>query len=155
MDRMNSGKDDLFFMQLALEEARLAGSCGEAPVGAVIVRGGEVIAAAGNRREINKDPTAHAEIITIRRASAAVGGWRLHGCSLYVTIEPCPMCAGAIYQARIEHLVYGAADEKAGAAGSLMDIVRDSRLNHQVRVTSGVLASESASLLKEFFFCRR
>jgi tRNA(adenine34) deaminase len=139
------------FMQLALKHARAAAERGEVPVGAVIEHGGEVIAAAGNERELRRDPTAHAEIIAIRKAAESLGGWRLAGCSIYVTIEPCPMCAGAIYQARIQQLVYGAADEKAGAAGTLMDLVRDERLNHQVEVTGGVLAYESAAVLKDFF----
>jgi tRNA(adenine34) deaminase len=121
----------------------------------VIARGGEVLAAAGNERELRRDPTAHAEIIAIRAAAEKLGGWRLAGCTIYVTIEPCPMCAGAIYMSRIERLVYGAVDEKAGAAGTLMDIVRDPRLNHQVQVDSGLLATEAASLLKQFFASRR
>jgi len=125
------------------------------PIGAVIERGGGVIAAAGNERELRKDPTAHAEILAIRRAAEKLGGWRLTGCTIYVTIEPCPMCAGAIYQARIEKLVYGATDEKAGAAGTLMDITRDTRLNHQTEVHSGVMAEECAAILREFFSSRR
>ncbi len=133
----------------------MAAESGEVPVGAVIVRGGEVIAAAGNEREESKDPTAHAEIIAIREAAKRLGAWRLASCDIYVTIEPCPMCAGAIYQARIERLVYGAPDEKAGAAGTLMDITRDQRLNHQAEVTAGVLGDECAAILKEFFSSRR
>lgn len=143
------------YMKIALENARLAAQRGEVPVGCVIEHGGEVIAVAGNERELRKDPTAHAEIIAIRRAAEALGGWRLTGCTIYVTVEPCPMCAGAIYQARIERLVYGATDDKAGAAGTLMDLLRDERLNHQVEVHSGVMAVESAGLLKEFFGSRR
>lgn len=143
------------YMKIALENARLAAQRGEVPVGCVIEHGGEVIAVAGNERELRKDPTAHAEIIAIRRAAEALGGWRLTGCTIYVTVEPCPMCAGAIYQARIERLVYGATDDKAGAAGTLMDLLRDERLNHQVEVHSGVMALESARLLKEFFGSRR
>ena len=143
------------FMRIALAEARMAAESGEVPVGAVIERGGEVIAAAGNEREERKDPTAHAEMIAIRLAAKKLGGWRLSGCTIYVTIEPCPMCAGAIYQARLERLVFGAPDDKAGAAGTLMNIVQDGRLNHQVEVTGGVLASESAALLREFFGSRR
>ena len=111
----------------------MAAENGEVPVGAVIEHGGEVIAAAGNEREEKKDPTAHAEMIAIREAAGQLGRLAALGCTIYVTIEPCPMCAGAIYQARIERLVYGAADDKAGAAGTLMDIVRDPRLNHQDR----------------------
>jgi tRNA(adenine34) deaminase len=142
-------------MGLALREAERAARHGDVPVGAVIARGGEVLAAAGNERELRRDPTAHAEIIAIRAAAEKLGGWRLTGCTIYVTIEPCPMCAGAIYMSRIERLVYGAVDEKAGAAGTLMDIVRDPRLNHQVQVDSGLLATEAASLLKQFFASRR
>ncbi|MHB1389899.1 MAG: tRNA adenosine(34) deaminase TadA [Thermoleophilia bacterium] len=146
---------DEHYMRIALNEARLAAESGEVPVGAVITRGGEVIAVAGNEREEQKDPTAHAEMIAIRLAAEKLGAWRLDACTLYVTLEPCPMCAGAIYQARIERLVYGATDDKAGAAGTLMDIVRDQRLNHQVAVESGVMATEAAALLKDFFASRR
>jgi tRNA(adenine34) deaminase len=142
-------------MRLALTEARLAAERGEVPVGAVIERGGEVITSAGNERELQRDPTAHAEMIAIRKAAEKLGGWRLPGCSLYVTIEPCPMCAGAIYQARIKRLIFGAADWKAGACGTLMDLVRDERLNHRVEVIGGVLADESAALIQEFFSARR
>ncbi|RJQ42198.1 MAG: nucleoside deaminase [Gaiellales bacterium] len=146
---------DLRFMQQALEEARRAAARGEVPVGAVIEHGGGIIAAAGNEREERGDPTAHAEMIAIRQAARRLGGWRLPGCTIYVTIEPCPMCAGAIYQARIERLVYGASDDKAGAAGTLYDITRDERLNHHTEVTPGVLADESAAVLREFFSSRR
>lgn len=151
----NEQSEDTRLMSLALKEARRAAERSEVPVGALIGRGGEVIAAAGNERESRKDPTAHAEIIAIRAAAKKLGGWRLPGCTLYVTVEPCPMCAGAIYQARIERLVFGAADEKAGAAGTLMDIVRNKRLNHQVDVTGGVLAQACADALKGFFSSRR
>jgi len=147
--------DDEHFMRIAISEAKMAAESGEVPVGAVIERGGEVIAAAGNEREEKKDPTAHAEMIAIREAAKLLGGWRLSGCTIYVTIEPCPMCAGAIYQARIERLVYGATDEKAGAAGTLMDITRDSRLNHQLDVIPGILEGECAEVLKDFFSKRR
>ena len=147
--------DHEHFMRIALNAARIAGENGEVPVGAVIVSGGEVIAVSGNGREEKQDPTAHAEILTIRAASERLGGWRLPGCTIYVTIEPCPMCAGAICQARIEHLVFGAPDYKAGAAGTLMDITRDPRLNHRTEVTAGVLADECAAILKEFFSSRR
>jgi tRNA(adenine34) deaminase len=143
------------FMRIALNEARMAAESGEVPVGAVIERGGEVIAVAGNEREELRDPTAHAEMIAIREAARSLGGWRLPGCTIYVTIEPCPMCAGAIYQARIERLVFGAPDEKAGATGTLMDITRDPRLNHQTEVTGGVLADECAAVMREFFSGRR
>ncbi len=143
------------FMSLALEEARQAAASGDVPVGAVIERRGEVLAAAGNEREHRRDPTAHAEILAIRQAAQRLGGWRLTGCNIYITIEPCPMCAGAIYQARIDKIFYGAPDAKAGAAGTLMDIVGDPRLNHRVTVTGGILAEESASMLREFFLTRR
>lgn len=147
--------EDTSYMGLALEQAHLAATRGEVPVGAVIARGGQVIAAAGNEREAQKDPTAHAEMIAIRAAAAVLGGWRLPGCTIYVTIEPCPMCAGAIYQARIERLVYGAADDKAGAAGSIFDITTEERLNHQASVTAGVMADEAVALLRRFFSERR
>jgi len=147
--------DHEHYMRIALNEARMAADSGEVPVGAVIEHGGKIIAAAGNEREEQKDPTAHAEMIAIREAAKQLGGWRLSGCTVYVTIEPCPMCAGAIYQARIERLVYGAADDKAGAAGTLMDITRDPRLNHRTEVTAGVLENECAEVLREFFSGRR
>ena len=143
------------FMREALDQAAQAARLGEVPVGAVIVRDGQVIAAAHNRRELDNDPTAHAEILAIRAAAQKLGAWRLAGCSLYVTIEPCAMCAGAIVLARLPMLVYGAADPKAGAAGSLMDVTRDPRLNHQVTVVAGVLADECAAVIKGFFAQRR
>ena len=142
-------------MRLALREARLAGDRGETPIGSVIVKDGEVIAAAGNERELRPDPTAHAECLALRAASLATNGWRLVGSVLYVTLEPCPMCAGAIQQARIARVVYGASDPRLGAAGSLMDLLTDPRLGHRVEVTGGVLAAESADLLREFFDQRR
>lgn len=149
-----SGNDE-HFMRIALNEARMAAESGEVPVGAVVVHGGEVVAAAGNEREEKKDPTAHAEMLAIREAAAQLKRWRLAGCTIYVTIEPCPMCAGAIYLARFDRLVFGATDDKAGAAGTLMNIVHDQRLNHRVDVTAGVLAGEAAAVLKEFFAGRR
>jgi tRNA(adenine34) deaminase len=128
----------------------------EVPVGAVVVGpGGDVLARAHNQRESDTDPTAHAEILAIRAAARALGSWRLEGCTLVVTLEPCPMCAGAVVAARIDRVVYGAADPKAGAAGSLWDIPRDRRLNHRAEVIGGVLAEESAALLREFFARRR
>ena len=139
------------FMQVALAEAQIAYDLGETPIGAVIVRDGAIIAKAHNLREARRDATAHAELLAIRQANLALGGWRLTRCTLYVTLEPCPMCAGAIVQARIPNLVFGAHDTKAGACGSLMDLVRDERLNHQVEVTSGILANESSQLLRRFF----
>ncbi len=124
-------------------------------MGAVVVREDEVLAAAGNQRELTRDPTAHAELLAIRDASQKLGTWRLTGCSMYVTLEPCPMCAGAMVLARVERLVYGARDPKGGFVGSLGDIVRDQRLNHRLDVTTGVRAAESTALLKEFFASKR
>ena len=128
---------------------------GDVPVGAVIVRDGAVIAARGNERELTGDPTAHAEILAIRDAATAVGRWRLDDCTMVVTLEPCPMCAGALVNARIDRLVYGAADPKAGAAGSLMNLVADPRLNHRIPIVSGVAADRCGALLVEFFAARR
>ena len=142
-------------MRLALEEARAAALGGDVPVGAVVARGDEVVARAGNAREREQDPTAHAEILALRQAARAVGSWHLEGCTLYVTLEPCAMCAGALVLARIDRLVLGAPDPKAGFAGSLGDIVRDGRLNHEVEVTVGVLAEECGEVLWAFFASRR
>jgi len=142
-------------MRLALEEARRAGEAGEVPVGAVVARGEKVISYAGNERERTQDPTAHAEILALRRAAERLGGWRLTGCTLYVTLEPCPMCAGALHAARIGRLVYAAPDPKAGAAGTLYDIPSDTRLNHTFPVQGGLLEEGSATLLRSFFRKRR
>jgi tRNA(adenine34) deaminase len=142
---------DEHFMRLALAQARLAFFREEVPIGAVMVRGEEVIARAYNRREIDQDPTAHAEILCIRKAARKLKSWRLSGLTLYVTIEPCPMCAGAIYLARIDRLVYGARDERAGSAGTLYNIVNDPRLNHQVQVIGGVCQEQAARLMQDFF----
>ena len=147
--------DDEVFLRLALREAERAASWGDVPIGAVVARGDEVLATAGNARERDRDPTAHAEILALREASAAIGTWRLEGCSIYVTLEPCAMCAGALVLARVERLVYGAADPKAGFAGSLGDLVRDPRLNHRVEVVAGVLEGEAGALLRDFFRDRR
>ncbi|WAU85960.1 tRNA adenosine(34) deaminase TadA [Streptomyces sp. Qhu-G9] len=140
-------------MRLALDEAGLAGRSGDVPVGAVVLApdGTTVLATGHNEREAVGDPTAHAEVLAIRRAAAATGEWRLTGCTLVVTLEPCTMCAGAIVQSRVDRVVYGARDEKAGAAGSLWDVVRDRRLNHRPEVINGVLDEECAHLLTEFF----
>ena len=147
-----AGPDDhRFWMAQALREAVKAADEGEVPVGAVIVHNSMVIGRGYNRPEGLHDATAHAEILAIGAASETLGDWRLEECAIYVTLEPCPMCAGAIVQARIPLLVFGATDPKAGACGTLYDIPRDPRLNHQVEVVSGVMAEESASLLKEFF----
>lgn len=143
------------YMRIALDEAQEALGLGEVPVGACIVRDGQVIARAGNRRETDNDPTSHAEILAIRQASKALGRWRMSDCTLYVSLEPCTMCAGAIVQARLGSLVYGASDDKAGACGSLYDIPRDFRLNHFVEIIPGVLEKESTALLKEFFNQKR
>ncbi len=142
-------------MGLALEEARRSETWGDVPIGAVVARGEEVLARIGNQRERRGDPTAHAEILALREAAERAGSWRLEGCALYVTLEPCAMCAGAAVLARIDRLVFGAADPKAGFAGSLGDLVRDPRLNHRVEVASGVLAEEAADLLRGFFASRR
>jgi tRNA(adenine34) deaminase len=142
-------------MRLALEEARAAAAGGDVPVGAVIVRGDESLARQGNAREREQDPTAHAEILALRRASSAIGSWHLEGCAMVVTLEPCAMCAGAIVLARLDRLVFGASDPKAGFAGSLGDLVRDGRLNHEVDVTVGVLAEECGEILRSFFAERR
>jgi tRNA(adenine34) deaminase len=147
--------DDAELMRLALAEAGRAGASGDVPVGAVVVRGGEVLARAGNARERLGDPTAHAEILVLRGAAEAIGSWHLEGCAIVVTLEPCAMCAGAIVLARVDRLVFGAADPKAGFAGSLGDLVRDPRLNHSVEVTPGVLEPEASALLLEFFRDRR
>lgn len=142
-------------MEAALVEARHALGHGDVPVGAVVVREGVVIAARHNERELTGDPTAHAELLAVRDAAAVVGHWRLDDCTVVVTLEPCPMCAGALVNARVGRLVYGAADPKAGAAGSLMNLVADPRLNHRMPVEAGVEASRCAALLKEFFASRR
>ncbi|MEU5364986.1 tRNA adenosine(34) deaminase TadA [Streptomyces sp. NPDC005925] len=140
-------------MRLALEEARQAGRGGDVPVGAVVLAadGTTVLAVGHNEREATGDPTAHAEVLALRRAAAGLGQWRLADCTLVVTLEPCTMCAGALVQSRVDRVVYGARDEKAGAAGSLWDVVRDRRLNHRPEVIEGVLAGECAGLLTDFF----
>ncbi len=145
------GKNIEEYMQEALKEAKAAAAEGEVPIGAVIVRGGEIIARAHNRTEQAKDPTAHAEILAIREAAARLGGWRLPGCSMYVTVEPCSMCAGAIVWSRIERLYIGAMDPKAGACGSLYNIPCDSRLNHNVEIETGLMGEECSRLMKDFF----
>lgn len=142
-------------MDRALEEARLALAHDDVPVGAVVVHDGDVIASAHNRREVDQDPTAHAELLAVRQAAARLGSWRLDGCALYVTLEPCTMCAGAVVLARLPQLIFGASDPKAGAVGSLYDLAREPRLNHRVAVTEGVLATESSDLLRGFFRAAR
>lgn len=139
-------------MRLALDQAARAGGAGDVPVGAVVLSpDGTVLASGHNEREATGDPTAHAEILALRRAAARLGAWRLTGCTLVVTLEPCTMCAGAIVQSRIDRVIFGAHDEKAGAAGSLWDVVRDRRLNHRPEVIHGVLADECSALLTTFF----
>jgi tRNA(adenine34) deaminase len=147
--------EDETFMRIALDEARAAAAIGEVPIGAVVVCDGEVVGRGGNRRETDADPTAHAEIIAVREAARVLGRWRLSGCTVYVTLEPCPMCAGALHAARVDRCVFGATDPKAGAVGTLYDIASDERLNHCYEVTAGVLAGESTDLLKEFFAALR
>jgi len=143
--------DDQYWMRQALAEARRAADLGEVPIGAVVVREGEIVGRGHNRREVDGDPLAHAELLALREAARRVGGWRLSGCTMVVTLEPCPMCAGALVASRIDRLVYGAADPKAGYCGSLGNLVQDARLNHRLEVSSGVLAEESAVLLRGFF----
>lgn len=150
-----SQAEDYRLMALALDEARTAAAQGEVPVGAVLVVDGEVVASRGNERERRHDPTAHAEMLVLRDAAGILGGWRLKEATLYVTLEPCAMCAGAIVLARIKRLVYGADDPKAGAAGTIFNIVDHPALNHQPEVRAGVSAVEAARLLREFFVERR
>jgi tRNA(adenine34) deaminase len=146
---------DQGFIREALLEAGEAARIGEVPIGALIVYEGRIIARAHNLKEKTGDPTAHAEILVLRNAAQLKEAWRLNGATLYTTLEPCPMCAGAMVLARIGRLVYGASDPKAGSAGTLMNIVQDPRLNHQVEITTGVLAEECGNILKEFFKKRR
>jgi tRNA(adenine34) deaminase len=147
--------DDERYMGLALEEARVAGAKGEVPVGCVVVHEGTVIGRGHNLRETLNDPTAHAEIIALRQAAAARGRWRLDGAEVFCTVEPCPMCAGALVNARVARLVYGVADPKSGACESIFDIPREPRLNHRLEVQGGVRAEEALALLRDFFATRR
>jgi tRNA(adenine34) deaminase len=144
-------KDDAYWMGIALREAKKAGDRGEIPIGAVVVRGGAILGRGYNLREGKQDPVAHAEIIAIRRAARKTGNWRLGGATLYVTLEPCLMCMGAILLARIERVVFGCLDPKGGAAGSLYDLSNDARLNHRVSLLAGVRGAECSSLLSGFF----
>jgi tRNA(adenine34) deaminase len=146
---------DEYFMKLALREAGRATRHDDVPVGCVIAHEGELLAAAPNERELRADPTAHCEILAIREAARRLGTWRLSGCVLYVTLEPCAMCAGAIVLARVPRVVYGAPDPKAGAAGSVLDVLGEPRLNHRPEVAGGLLAAECAALLTDFFGARR
>jgi tRNA(adenine34) deaminase len=147
--------EDEWFMRIAIEQAERALGHGDVPIGAVVVHDGQVIGAGHNERELRQDPTAHAEIIALRAAAGALGSWRVLDSTLYVTLEPCAMCAGAIVLARVPRVVYGCVDPKAGAAGSVLDVLAEPRLNHRPRVDGGVLAAECALLLTDFFASRR
>jgi len=146
---------DEYFMRLAIREAEAALGHDDVPIGAVLVHEGEVIAAGHNERELRQDPTAHAEVLTLREGSRVLGSWRLLACVLYVTLEPCAMCAGAIVLARVPRVVYGTTDPKAGAGGSVLDVLAQPRLNHRPQVAGGLLAPECAALLTDFFGSRR
>jgi len=142
---------DRRFMRQALGQAAMAQALGEVPVGALVVRQGRVVARGYNRRECDRDPTAHAEILALRAAATALGSWRLNGCTLYVTLEPCAMCAGALVNSRVETLVYGASDPKAGYCGSLGNLVEDARLNHRLTVRRGIMQASCSQVLRAFF----
>ena len=148
---MSPDERDEHFMRLALAQAKLAEAQGDVPVGAIIVRGEKIIAQSYNRRELDKDPTAHAECLAIRAASEVIGDWRLEHCTLYVTMEPCPMCAGALWLSRIERCVYGCSDPRAGFLGSIANLMNHTELNHHFKVSGGVLAEECAEELRTFF----
>jgi tRNA(adenine34) deaminase len=148
-------QEDAAWMKLALEQARLAAAAGEVPVGALVIRDGQVLGRGHNRNLQENDPTAHAEIVALRQAAALAGNHRLLGCTLYSTIEPCAMCAGAMVHARLTRLVYGAADPKAGAAGSVLEVLNHPRLNHQMEITAGVLAPQCSEILQDFFRRKR
>jgi len=150
-----NNKEDEKYMRVAIDQAEIARENGDVPVGAVIVHNERIIAKAYNQRQQLNDPTAHAEIIALTQAAAAVGNWRLEGCTIYVTLEPCTMCAGALVLARIDRLVYGCNDPKTGACGSLYNIVQDQRLNHRLEVTTGVMEEECRKQLQAFFANRR
>ncbi len=152
---MNKSDSEDHFMKLAIEQAKIAEENGDVPIGAVIVYKGQIIGKAYNQREQLQDPTAHAEIIALTQAAAYLESWHLNGCTIYVTLEPCPMCAGALVLARIDRLVYGCDDPKTGACKSLYNIVQDERLNHRLEVTSGVLEEQCREQLQQFFACRR
>lgn len=151
----DSGTIDEIRMYAAIEEARAAEAAGEVPIGAIAVMDGTIIGRGQNRVLRDSDPTAHAEIVAMRQAAAAIGNYRLTECELYVTLEPCAMCAGAMVHARLKRLVYGAADPKAGAAGSVLDVLNHPKLNHQMAVTAGILAEECGQMLREFFRAKR
>ena len=155
MTRAHFFPRDEYFMRLALREAERAAEHDDVPIGCVIAHEGEVLAAAGNERALRDDPTAHAEVLAIREAGKALGSWRLSGTVMYVTLEPCAMCAGAIVLGRVPRVVYGATDPKAGAVGSVFDILAEPRLNHRPEVAGGLLAEDSADMLRNFFALRR
>jgi tRNA(adenine34) deaminase len=148
-------ESDGHFMRVAMQHAEQAAGHGDVPIGAVVVREGEVIGEAGNERELRRDPTGHAEILALQAAADRLGGWRIPHSTIYVTLEPCAMCAGAIVLARVPRLVYGAPDPKAGAAGSVLDVLGEPALNHNPEVSAGVLSEECSALLEEFFSARR
>ncbi len=152
---VTKAEQDEQYMRQAIEAAKIAQENGDVPIGAVVVYENQVIGRAYNQREQLKDPTAHAEIIALTQAAAFIESWRLHGCTIYVTLEPCAMCAGALVLGRLDRLVYGCSDPKAGACGSLYNIVQDERLNHRLEIASGVLADECAKLLQDFFQQKR
>jgi tRNA(adenine34) deaminase len=152
---MDSSNDDKRFMKMAIEQAKIAEENGDVPIGAIIVHDGQIIAKACNQKEQLQDPTAHAEIIALTQAAAALEDWHLNGCTMYVTLEPCCMCAGALVLSRMDRLVYGCDDPKAGAVKSLYNIVQDGRLNHRLEVTGGILADECSRLLQDFFAQKR
>lgn len=155
LSALDQNVDDLAWMQRAVAEARKAEAIGEVPVGAVVVAEGRVVGCGFNRREVDANPLAHAEILAIEEAARTLGGWRLSGTTMYVTLEPCAMCAGALVNSRVGRLVFGARDPKSGFCGSLGDLVRDERLNHRLEVREGVLADECAALLRRFFVALR
>ncbi|HHY42853.1 MAG TPA: nucleoside deaminase [Thermoanaerobacterales bacterium] len=155
MPTLNNQRDDLFFMRFALQEAQKAADIDEVPIGAVIVKDNQIIAKAHNLRETLQDATAHAELLAIRKACEVLGTWRLIGCSLYVTLEPCPMCAGAIILSRVDRVVFGAKDPKGGACGSIVNLPADKRFNHRPEIVEGVLADECGDILKKFFKSKR
>jgi tRNA(adenine34) deaminase len=148
-------QDDAAWMELALEQARLAAEAGEVPVGALVIRDGEIVGQGHNRNLLDHDPTAHAEIVVLRQAARRLGNHRLAGCTVYATIEPCSMCAGALIHARVSRLVYGASDPKAGAAGSVLKVLNHPDLNHTMEVTSGILSDRCSEILQEFFRRKR
>lgn len=155
MSTLYKQRDDLFFMKLALQEAKRAAAVDEVPIGAVIVKDDEIISKAYNLRETLQDATAHAELLAIRKACEVLGTWRLNGCSLYVTLEPCPMCAGAIILSRVDRVVFGAKDPKGGACGSIVNLPADKRFNHRPEVVEGVMADECGEILTKFFQAKR